>query len=266
MPPTDSTAPFLDLNLWGTGPLDPAELARLAAHAGHYLALHTLRPTPTPHPPHNPPFQSIATDDGWIQRAGWRKIQPHPSRPAPGALAPSAVSRRLTRPAEIRKLLRKTMRDLRIDPLFDTVPDGVALALTDDRPVPDSYWAYLAQEWAQSITGAPDSILRLPPFHDSTTRAYRHARIWLHREIAEGADELTPVAEALTTPGGPADLMDVRVLLAYDRPAHAQSRTERIMLARLVTLYWTALDLHHHDTPLLDLLSDRLGRRNPLPG
>ncbi|MFI5808934.1 hypothetical protein [Streptomyces sp. NPDC051561] len=263
MPPTDSTVPFLDLDLWGTGPLGPtaAELARLAAHTGHYLALHTLRPTPTPQPPRNPPLQSIATDDGWIQWAGWRKIQPHPGRPAPGAFTPSAVGRRLTLPAEIRQLLRKTMRNLHTHPLWETVPDGVALALTDELPVPDSYWPHLAQGWAQSLTDAPASALRLPPFHDSTTRAYHHARTWLHRELTDGADELTPVANALTTPtpGGPAELLDVRALLAYDRAANALTRTERIMLARLVTLYWTALDLHHHDADLLDLLPDRPG-------
>ncbi|MFJ2746213.1 hypothetical protein ACIO3O_41870 [Streptomyces sp. NPDC087440] len=260
MPPSSTVPPFLDLDLWGTGPQGPAtaDLARLAAHTGHFLALHTLRPTPAPHPPHTPSLQSIATDDGWIQRAGWRRILPHPGRPAPGALTPSAVGRRLHLPTEVRQLLRKATRDQHTD-RWGTVPDGVALALTDARPVPDSYWTHLAQGWAQSLTDAPASALRLPPFHDSTTRAYRNANAWLHREIAEGADELTSVAEALTAPasGSTADLLNVRAALAYDLPRNAPSREERVMLARLVTLYWAALDLHHPDTPLLDLLTDR---------
>jgi hypothetical protein len=266
MPPTDHTLPSLDLHLWDhtSTPLRPSkgELARLGVQAGRYLALHTLRPTPAPQPPRSPRPGEIASPDGWVQLRGWQKILPHPDdHPAPGAFPPEAIGRRLSPPlpAEIRRLLRKTARDLHTQP-WDTLPDGVALALDDGRPLPDSYWAYLGQGWAQSITGAPASALRLPPLHDSITAAYRDARTWLHREITD-TSKLAPVAEALTTPtpGSLPDLVEARALLEYDRPGPVgpSARPHRIMLARLVSLYWTALETG--DTPIIDLATGSPG-------
>ncbi|MEU8893924.1 hypothetical protein [Streptomyces sp. NPDC048442] len=257
-----------DLYVWGhTSRLAPSEgeLARLAVQAGAFLALHTLRPAPTPQPPdHRSPGMPLTVEGGWLLHRGWRRILPHPTTPAPGAFEPRAVARRLApaRPAEIRQLLDRATRSALGRDLV-AVPDGVALALTDHLHVPDSFWGYLAQGWIQSVAG-PSHLVRdyLPALHSSIADSYRRAVDWLCREIGGGVTELEPVREALTT-RTPGDLWDVRAVLRYDKlpsdtPTASEVTTHRVLLARLVILYWAALE--SGDTHLTDLVDTQIRR------
>ncbi|MFI1226091.1 MULTISPECIES: hypothetical protein [unclassified Streptomyces] len=260
--PSVSAHFYPSLTLWGYTDESPPrlrrpaqwEMARLAVQAGHFLAMHTRRPEPSPEPPAF--TEALGNDlvrDGWINFRGWQRIAPCPRPQAPSPVAPDAVARRMVSSpgamaTNLRQLLDRTARALRYP---DDLPDGVALAIGAPGLTAE-WWGYLQSGWLATLTGAGvQSALRpLPVVPEGWEARYlEQAMEWLADQ-----PDLGDVRRAFhqSRPQAAQDTVD---LLRYDRDRpDLQDRETRTVLARLLSLY--AVALRRGDDPVIGLVAD----------
>ncbi|WP_399554040.1 hypothetical protein [Streptomyces anulatus] len=247
MPVNSSASVHLypSLTVWGyTDSSDPRaprpapwELARLAVQAGHFLAMHTRRPEPSPEPPKGAPGGALV-HDGWVNFRGWQQIVPCPAAQAPGPVDPELVARRMTSSpsataTNLRQLFERTARALRYP---DDLPDGVALTIGAPM-LTDEWWGYVRSGWLATLTGAgvQSAVRPLPEVPDGWPARYlKEAMEWMTTQ--SDLDEVRHAFHQMQ----PRTARDAVALLGYDR-ADLPDREMRTVLARLLSLYAGAL-------------------------
>ncbi|MFJ2225642.1 hypothetical protein ACIOFY_37070 [Streptomyces anulatus] len=239
---TDSSAPRAER---------PAqwELARLAVQAGHFLAMHTRRPEPSPEPPADGSDVGPVRD-GWVNIRGWRRIVPCSAPQGPSPLDATLVARRMTSSpsavaTNLRQLFERTARALRYP---EDLPDGVALAIGAPM-LSNEWWGHVQSGWQATLTGAGQGSVRpLPAVPEGWSARYlEQAMTWLVEQ-----SDLVEVRDAFhqVRPRVAREALD---LLGYDRP-DLSDRETRTVLARLLSLYAGALS--SGDQEVIGLVKD----------
>ncbi|MFH8439346.1 hypothetical protein ACH4A3_29495 [Streptomyces sp. NPDC018007] len=248
-----------DSSLPGAQPPAPWEMARLGVQAGHFLGMHTRRPKSSPLRPYGVPEGTEGrVRDGWICYRGWRRIVGRPSPQARNPVDPSVVVRRLTSShntgalaSGLRQLIDDAARALRYP---DDLPAGVAITLGAPQVVGDDWWGHVIRGWLSTVTDTRTSSLPVTPLPlpgpptGSRARYLREAMEWLAEQpgLAEVRaaflqDEPDPALEAVG-------------VLGYDHPG-LTGREQRIVLARLLSLYSAALTHGCRDQEVIDLVT-----------
>ncbi|MFI1532148.1 hypothetical protein [Streptomyces griseus] len=225
-------------------------MARLAVQAGHFLALHTRRPEPSPTPPEGDGSNAGPVRDGWVNIRGWRRIVPCSAPQGPSPLDPVLVARRMTSSpsavaSNLRQLFERAARPLRTP---EDLPDGAALTIGASI-LPNEWWGHVQDGWRAALTGVEQGSVRpLPAVPEGwSARDLEQAVTWL----AEQTD-LGEVWAALqqTRPRVAREALD---LLGYDRPDLPDCET-RTVVARLLSLYAGALS--RGDQEVIGLVRD----------